>query len=289
LVDSAIDRTNRKATFKTTVSSTNPALTKIQKYNYDFGDGKKESVASAEFTNTITHTYEPGEFKATVKVDFTAPNDDGVATLQSASCAQPINFDKDAPLSQSKTVRNLTKNFDNDQTLGSSVGANDVLEYSLSTTNSQSYDRTGVKVEDYIGDILDYATLDTADLEKNGGKFDKDTKKVIWENVTIIANSSIIKTFKVTMLNPIPATNQPSTVSTDFDCKISNSYGNEIALNVQCPAVKGIETIPNTGPGSSLLMGTFITAIVGYMFARSRLLKKEINLIRTDYANSGGA
>ena len=90
------------------------------------------------------------------------------------------------------------------------------------------------------------------------------------------------------MLSPIPATNRPNDQAADYDCVISNLYGNKIELDVACPAVKGIETIPNTGPGSSLIMGTFVTAVVGYLFARSRLLSKELNLVRTDYANSGG-
>ncbi len=287
LLDTAINRTTRQATFKTTVTSSNQALTKIKTYRYDFGDGNKQNIASGEFTNTVSHTYEPGKFKATVVVDFSAPTEKGT-TEQSASCSQPISFDKDEPLSQSKTVKNLTKNLDYEQTLGAKVGAGDVVEYTLITTNSQNYDRVDIKIEDYIGDILDYATLDKADLEAQGGKFDEKSQKVIWEKVRIPANSEVQMSFKVTILDPIPATNQPSTVSTNFDCVISNEYGNEISLGVQCPAVKGIETLPNTGPGTSLLIGTGITFVVGYFFARSRLLSKELDIIRTDYATTGG-
>jgi hypothetical protein len=60
-------------------------------------------------------------------------------------------------------------------------------------------------------------------------------------------------------------------------------------MSVQCPAVKGIETLPNTGPGTSLIGGMGITLVVGYFFARSRLLAKEVNIIRTDFAMTGGA
>jgi hypothetical protein len=287
VVDAAVNRTTRSVTFKTTVTANNPKVVKIKQYKYDFGDGKTQNVPSAEFTNSIEHTYAPGEFKASVTVDYSAPGVDG-ETAKSASCSQPISFDEDEPLSQSKTVKNISQKLDNEQTLGAKVGAGDVLEYTLTTGNSQNYDRTDIRIEDYIGDILDYATLDKADLEAQGGIYDEKSQKVIWEKVRIPAKSEVQMTFKVNLLNPIPATNQPSTVSTDFDCRISNEYGNEISLGVQCPAVKGIETIPNTGPGTSLLMGVGITFVVGYFFARSRLLSKELDIIRTDYAISGG-
>ncbi len=59
-------------------------------------------------------------------------------------------------------------------------------------------------------------------------------------------------------------------------------------MNVQCPMVKGIETLPNTGPGTSIAFGFTVTIIVGYFFARSRILARELDLIKNEYAPTGG-
>src|SRR5690606_24049059 len=138
------------------------------------------------------------------------------------------------------------------------------------------------------GDLLDYATLDEAALKASGGRFDKENKKVLWENVTIPANSKLETKFKIKMLDPIPSTNRPSDQGANFDCIISNLYGNKVSMEVACPLVKGIEPLPNTGPGTSLLLGSIATGFVGYLFARARMLRKELAIIRTDYVSTGG-
>jgi hypothetical protein len=288
LVDAAVDLSLRKITFKTIVTSSNPAQTQIKKYNYDFGDDTKASFASSEFTHTTEHTYAAGDFDAKVVVTYRTTGQDQTTDKETTPCTKAINFDEDQPFSQSKTVANVTQGLSGDEAIKSKVKAGDVLEYTLVTANTQNYSRSDIDVSDYIGDILDYAALDIASLEASGGTFDKDQNKVLWENITIPANSEKELKFTVQLLNPIPATNRPSATSGDFDCQIDNTYGNNVSLSVQCPVVKGIETLPNTGPGTSLLAGTALTAVVGYFFARSRLLSKEINIIRTDYATAGG-
>jgi hypothetical protein len=288
LVDTAVDLSLRKITFKTIVTSSNPAQTQIKRYDYDFGDDTKASFGSSEFSHTTEHTYAPGEYSANAVVTYRTTGQEQTTDKQTTPCIKAIGFEEDQPFSQSKTVANITQGLSGDQAINSKVRADDVLEYSLVTANTQNYSRSDINVSDYIGDILDYAVLDVASLEASGGTFDKEQNKVLWENITIPANSEKELKFTVRLLNPIPSTNRPSATSGDFDCQIDNTYGNNVSLSVQCPVVKGIETLPNTGPGTSLLAGTVLTAIVGYFFARSRLLSKEINIIRTDYATSGG-
>ncbi len=287
LLDVGLNLSTREASFKTKVTTSNDSLVTINSYVYAFGDENSTTVNSSLLTNEITHVYEPGDFEATVVVNFTAPTESG-QTEQQATCSQPISFDEDLPLGQQKLVENITRGLKGEDAIGSKVGAGNELEYTLYTLNSQSYDRTDVTISDYIGDILDYATLDLKALEESGGRFDEQEKKVLWENITIPANAKYETRFKVTMLSPIPATNRPNDQAADYDCVISNLYGDKIELDVACPVVKSLETLPNTGPGTSLLMGTLITGIVGYFFARTRLLHKELNLIRTDYATTGG-
>ncbi len=285
VVDAELNRTARKVTYKTTVTSSNPATTQVLGYNYNFGDGSSQSNQSTEFTNTASHTYEPGAYETKVTITYTTT---GVTGEQKSECSAPVDFEDDQPLGQSKTVANITRGLSGEEAIKSAVRAGEVLEYTLTTVNSQNYERVGVQVEDYIGDILDYATLDEEALKASGGTFDKETNKVLWSNVTIPANSKVELKFRTALLNPIPSTNRPSATSGDYDCVIDNTYGNIVSMSVQCPVVKGLETIPNTGPGTSLFAGVGITAVVGYFFARSRLLSKEIQIIRTDYAATGG-
>ncbi len=287
LLDTRLDRSTRTATYKTTVTSTVPSDTRIKSYNYDFGNGKSQSINSSDFTNTTTHTYGAGEFNANVTASYTIDGE-SANTVHTVTCSDHISFETDKPLSEAKKVKNITQNLEGDKAINSIVRAGDVIEYTLVTTNSQNYDRKGYMISDYIGDVLDYATLDQPFLQQQGGNYDVSSKKITWANTTIGANKDIQKVFRVTMKNPLPATNQPSTVSTTNDCKISNQYGNEITMQVACPAVKGVESLPTTGPGSGALMGFVITTVVGYFFARSRLLAKELDLLRTEYA-AGGA
>lgn len=287
VVDAAIDLSLRKVTYKTTVTSTNPANTQVKSYNYDFGDGTKSDIASSELSNTTMHSYDPGEYEAGVVVAYRTTGQDQ-NTDKTVDCIVPVSFDEDQPFSQAKTVENITQGLTGEEALNSSVKAGDVLEYTLVTANTQNYSRSDIVVSDYIGDILDYATLDIEALETSGGTFDEEQNKVLWSNVTIPANSESKLVFTVQLLDPIPSTNRPSSTSGEYDCVIENTYGNIVSMSVQCPVVKGIETIPNTGPGTSMIAMTGITVTVGYFFARSRLLSKELNIIRTDFATTGG-
>lgn len=290
VVDSAINYTKKEVTFKTTASTTNAAVTVIKEYKYDFdGDGKyDQTIASTELMNSTSHVYAPGEYTAKVAVVYSLNAGAKKNVSQETTCETPIKFEKDSVLGQAKTVKNITKNLSESQSAQAKVNAGDVLEYKLITTNSQNYDRENILISDYIGDILDYASLDQEFLKAQGGIYNEKDKKVEWSKVTLPASKNVEKIFRVTLKNPIPATNQPSTVSTDFDCKISNKYGDEITIDVQCPLVKGVETIYKTGPGENLLFGFVVTSIIGYFFARSRLLAKELDIIRGDFAMNGG-
>ncbi len=287
VVDSAVNRTTRKATYTTTVTSSNPATTQVQGYHYDFGDGSPVLVnPSSQLTDSAMHTYKAGKFATKVFVDYTATGVDG--TQKTDTCAATIDFEDDKPLEESKSVKNVTQGLEGDAAIKSKVSGGDVLEYTLTLTNAQNYERTGQKLSDYIGDVLDYATLDLEALKAAGGTFDDQQNKVAWSDISIPATSSKQFTFRVTMKNPIPATNRPSATSGDYDCTIDNTFGNLVSMQVNCPAVKGLETLPNTGPGSSLLAMVTITTVVGYFFSRSRLLAKEMDLIRSDYTTTGG-
>lgn len=204
--------------------------------------------------------------------------DDKNLSAQDPKCSTPI---------REKTATNITQNLDPTKTLAAKAKASDVIEYKLITTNNNTVERSKLIIEDYIGDVLDYADLDVAFLEQQGGKYNAITKTVYWENQTLPAKGKLEKTFRITMKSSIPVTHAPSASATTYDCKIQNGYGNEIALNVDCPVLKQVETLPNTGPGQSIFFAFAITSIAGYFFARSRLFTKELDIIKKEYTYGG--
>ncbi len=138
-------------------------------------------------------------------------------------------------------------------------------------------------IEDYIGDLLDYATLDTDFLATQGGSFNPTAKTVSWDNQTLPANGQLTKSFRVNMKSPIPSTNTPHATATDFDCKMQNGYGNEVVVPVECSALKTVESLPNTGPGTTVAVTFAVAVLSGYFFMRGRLLAKEVGIIKKSY------
>lgn len=285
LVDTEIDRSTRVVKFKTEVTSTNDKNTVVLNYVYDFGDGSaKLTNTSKLLTDMASHKYPVGSFNSRVVVNYTST---GVSGQQKVECSDHITFDQEKPAGEIKKVKNITQNLEGDQAINTLVKAGDVLEYTLITTNSNDAARKNYVVSDYIGDVMDYADIDLAFLKDQGGSYDTATKKVMYENITLPAKGEIAKSFRVKIKNPIPSTNSPSAVSGAFDCKISNKYGNETSMSVTCPVIKSLENLPNTGPGASLIGGFIVTLVAGYFLARSRLLARELDIIKTEYAPSG--
>lgn len=287
-----INRTTRTFKLRTVVTSSNEYMTSIQSYVYDFGDGSAAQTRnSSAYTDEVSHVYEDGSFTASVVVNYKAGRG-SAQTNRTVACSAPISSEPDEPLSQEKTARNLSQSLDETKTIATTAKAGDVIEYSLITTNSYDYDRKNVNVSDYIGDLLDYAELDTAFLSSQGGSFDKDTMVLSWSNQTVKADNELVNKFRIKIKEQIPSTNQPSAMTTSFDCQISNRFGNQIDIKVDCPIAKSAEyvteSLPKTGPGTSLVIGFVATTVIAYFAARSRLLAQELDIIRTDFAQTGG-
>ncbi len=135
--------------------------------------------------------------------------------------------------------------------------------------------------------MLDYADLDTAFLTSQKGTYLTDRKTITWSVQEIAPGGELKRTFRVVMKNPLPTTNQPNKTAPDFDCKIQNIYGDEVAIPVDCAVIKTIEQLPNTGPGTSVAAIFTMTVLSSYFFARSRLLAKELTLVKKDYTSAG--
>ena len=87
------------------------------------------------------------------------------------------------------------------------------------------------------------------------------------------------------MLSTIPATNTGTSNSESYDCKMINTFGNTVSVNVACAPEKVIveqvvSELPTTGPRENMVFAAILLAVVVYFYARSRQLGKEVRLIR---------
>lgn len=187
-----------------------------------------------------------------------------------------------------KFAVNLTQNLSAKQTTAIPAKANDVIEYTLITKSKTGKVVNNYTIEDYVGDLLDYAELDMASISAQGGKYNTSNKNIVWENQTIPAEpTGLKKTFKVTLKSSIPKTNSPNATAPDFDCLMQNGYGSQITIRVDCSVIKNVETLPNTGPGETIAISFTIASLAGYFLSRNGLLSKELFIIRRNYAISG--
>lgn len=263
--------------------------TKVEGYSYDVdANGTidyKEKTSATNFEKTIKDL-KPGIHKIAVKTQLS--NTAGSKT-ETGICSTEISIAEDARVTQSKSVLNVTTNKDAN---GTKIKSGDVLRFSLKTENTTSTDYSNFTGEDYIGDVLNYADIvNESELTSQGITLDGN-KYLRWTSPTIAAKSVEVKTITVKVKDVIPTTNRPSDASQDYDCHLSNRYGNEVTMNVGCPVVKGIEStagkLPNTGPGTMAFVSIGVTVLAGYFLARSKLLAKELDIVRADYAVAGG-
>lgn len=285
IVSSASSRTKR--TLKAKASTFQGAT--ISSYTYSFGDGTKDqTVKSTDKENTVEHEY-PGEGTFTTKV--TVATSVGNRTSTACETVAVIKPEDKTPIPVlSKKAKNVTQGLEDATTKAANGG--DVIEYSLTTTNQGDGDlKDAVLLPEDLADVLQYALLDTTSLQ--GGTFDQQTNALSWnDKVTIKAGQSVTRTFRVTIKNPIPETTSPDSNPGSYDMVLTNVYGNTLNIKLPKSVAKVTEqttkSLPNTGPGTNLVIGFALTTVVGYFFARTRLLAQELEIVKDDYAHSTG-
>ncbi len=255
--------------------------TKVESYKYDLDvDGKIDATTT---TSSLSDSKEfkgltKGNHKIQVMVGFV----NGSQKL-SKTCVAEIEISEDSKLVQSKTVINEAGN----SLDGKKISSGEKLQFKLSTKNITSTDSPAYSGEDYFGDVLEYAEItDMKDLERQGITLGKDNY-LRWSSATIKGNSEEIKTISVKVKQIVPSTNRPVSTGTDQDCVISNKFGNQVSVNVNCPLIKTVESVttklPDTGPGTTVGLAFAITVLAGYFFSRSRLLNKEAKIVKNIY------
>ena len=200
---------------------------------------------------------------------------------------QPVN--PVARISTDKNVSNMTQGIKDAN--GTTAHASDVLKYTLTIENSGDAPAVNLNLDgeygENIADILEYADL----TDKNDATFNSSTDVLSWPAVTIPAGSKIEKTFTVTVKNPIPAT--PTSISNplSYDYTMHNVYGRDVYIKLDKPASKVVEqtatSLPNTGPGTAMFVSAILVTIIGYFLYRTRLLAKELDIVKNDYSTGG--
>lgn len=186
---------------------------------------------------------------------------------------------------QKKATNNTQKITDANETM---AHAGDTITYTLFAKNTGNIPVQSFGIEENIGDILDYASV----VDLHGGTLDDETGIVKWPAGSIGAGDTMQQTITVKVKSPVPQTPISASNPGTYDLIMTNVYGNTVNIKLPPSTIKTTEqvarTLPNTGPGASLVIGFVVTTGIVYFFARSRLLVTELEIAREEYATAGG-
>ncbi len=251
----------------------------------------KQPVAAGSSTDYFTYDF-PSEGEYKIKSEVTAAN--GSITVPSQNCEISVTIEKPidpiARIVTDKGVSNDTKNIADANNTTASAG--DILSYKLIVENTgdaiaAGFSMTGEYAEN-IADILEYADL----IDNGGGQFNESTGVLSWDQqLSIEPGQKIEKVFKVKVKDPLPSTPISASNPLSYDFTMTNIYGREITVQLSKPASKNVEiattTLPNTGPGETMLVSVFFVTIIAFFYYRSRLLGREIEIVRYEYSTGG--
>jgi uncharacterized repeat protein (TIGR01451 family) len=223
----------------------------------------------------------------TVKTTDVCPEVPGEQTSTEECYVCPEGEDDSFCLTLSKKAANDTQNIPDAN--GTVAKPGDTVTYTLQVENKNPREFKDFVVEEPVSDILEYA--DITDL--HGGTLEKidGVSVVTWPAANIAANGKLEQQLTIRIKNPLPKTNTPSSDPSSFDMQLTNVYGNQVTIklppNVPKTTEQVVTTLPNTGPAENIAIGTLLTIFVGYFFARSRLMKKELDIVRTEFDTGG--
>lgn len=212
---------------------------------------------------TPTPTPTPCQYDSSITADNISckPCQESTSTGDTASC-----------IKIHKTASNITAGIADAN--GTTANPGDVITYTLYAKNDGK-----ATVKDYIfdesmDDVLVYA--DVSDL--HGGTIDADNK-VSWPPTFIDPGKTATVQITVKVKDPVPQTPVTNNDPGHYDLVMTNVYGNTVNIGVPGSPQKTVEaataSLPNTGPGTSMLVGAAVVIVAGYFYGRSRLLAKE--------------
>ena len=184
-----------------------------------------------------------------------------------------------ASIIENKTAQNLTHDSVDATTI--TAMASDKISYKVSVTN-KGLAQVNAPIKENLRDVLEYASI----IDAGGGTFDSESNTLSWPSVQLKPDEVQSRVFIVQLASSVPAVGVGTSDSTSFDCTMSNTFGNNVAISVDCPPTKQVENVitqlPKTGAGANLLFIGLLLATVVYFYSRARQLKTEVRLIRRD-------
>lgn len=134
---------------------------------------------------------------------------------------------------------------------------------------------------------MEYSNL----TDKGDANYNESTQVLTWSPVNIEPGGMVQKTFTVTVKNPLPATPTSASNPLSYDYIMHNVYGRDVFIKLNKPASKQVEqkvtVLPNTGPGTTMIVSALATMVVAFFLYRSRLMYKEMGIVKKDYVAGG--
>lgn len=189
-----------------------------------------------------------------------------------------------ATVMQTKSANNASQ--DNADAAKTTAKAGDKIVYTLTLSNNGKASAT-ITPEERLADVMEYAEI----IDLGNGTYNAGTKTLTWPTIELKPGQKETRMFTVKVAEKIPAMGTGTSDKTSYDCRMDNTFGNMVSINVDCPVQKQIieqtvAELPHTGPRENMIFAGIVFAIVSYFYARSRQLKKEVRLIRRDF-NAG--
>lgn len=186
-----------------------------------------------------------------------------------------------------KRARNITQGISDAN--GTEAKAGDQIEYTLSVTNRSKETREDFVIEENLEDVLEYADL----MDASGATFSESPVRMLsWDPIDIRPNETVNRTILIKVKSPIPNTPASTSDPYSYDLKMTNVYGNTVQIDLPQHPVKTAERtitqLPNTGIGTNIIIGSLLLGMATYFYYRSRLLVKEVSLVRRQFNYAGG-
>ncbi|HMS31021.1 MAG TPA: DUF11 domain-containing protein [Candidatus Saccharibacteria bacterium] len=186
-----------------------------------------------------------------------------------------------------KSARNITQNITNAN--GTRANTGDTIEYTLSVRNFSKETRKGFVIEENMEDVLEYADI----IDASGATFTTNPVKLLsWKPVDIRPGETIKRTVLIKVKSTLPLTPASSSDPLSNDMKMVNVYGDMVQIKLPDHPIKTIEQtvkfLPKTGLGANVIVSTVLIMTATYFYYRSRLMVRELGLVRQQFNYGAG-
>jgi uncharacterized repeat protein (TIGR01451 family) len=170
---------------------------------------------------------------------------------------------------------------------GAQALAGEVIEYTLTTTNTGTVDNKDYVASDNLLDTLEYADV----IDPGKGALTEGVMS--WPKTDIKPNQSYVIHYQVRIKSPIPSRPTSTSDPLSYDLRMDDVYGNLVSTTLAVPTVaKQVEVasaqLPQTGAGTNTLIVMVVVSLIVFFYFRNRQLVTEVSLLRADHHGHGG-